>query len=191
MVIRRIIFIALLPLYLYSVDFSFEIVRAKYTSTSEENLSRADMYGIRNNFFFSKEWAVGLNYDVVDHKKVRNLNRYSLNLRYQRKDIDSAFEPYFGLGFGKEGGLRSDNFKEAILGAKYFLSDEFSVLFDTTYIKKSQKSKSYFLSFGLGYDFFRKPSAGRYTQNPLDGATLKSLAKHKVDTKEDIFLYPY
>ena len=190
-IIKILLLSFLLSLKLFSVDFGFETVQGKYTASKEDDLPIANLFGIRNNFCFSKNFALSLKYDLVDNKKVTNLQRYTLATRFQSVFMDNKFQPFFDLGLGKELGFTNDRYLQATLGAKYFLTDEFNLMGEANYIKKKDKGQSYFFAMGLGYDFFRKPSTGRYTQEPIDEATMKSLAKQKIDTTEDIFLSPY
>jgi hypothetical protein len=62
---------------------------------------------------------------------------------------------------------------------------------EANYIKIKDKSQSYSLGLGLGYDFFRKTCTSKYSEYPVDEEVMKSLAKQKLDIKEDIFLTPY
>ncbi len=181
----------LLSLNLFGLGFGFEVVQGKYTASKDDNLPIANLFGIRNNFYFTKNYGLSLKYDLVDNKEVENLQRYTFAFRMQNAYLDNKFQPFLELGLGQELGISSERYGQATLGAKYFLTDEFNLLGEANYIKIKNKSQSYFFSMGLGYDFFRKPSTGRYTQEPIDEATMKSLAKQKIDTTEDIFLSPY
>jgi len=190
--IYKIFFISLICLQAYAIDFGMEMVYGRYSPSKDLNESRVSYIGIRNNFYLTESFAFQIKYDLTNKLSETNLNRYMFGLRYQVTDIDRDFQPFFDFAYGKESGNSDNNFLQFSLGSKYFVTDKFNILGEANFVKIKDISVSHSFGLGLGYDFYRKPTTGRYTDKPVDEEVLKSLARQKhVDIKEDIFLTPY
>jgi hypothetical protein len=190
-VYKNLLFLLLLSTKLFSLDFGIEALFGKYTPTDEMDSSKVNYAGIRNNFYIAPDFALNLKYDMTQSIKGKNLHRYGIGMRYQVINLDENFQPFFDLSAGINRGLTTDSFFQFALGGKYYLTSEFNILGEANYIKTKDSSLSYSFGLGIGYDFFRTYTTSKYSEQPVDEEVMKSLAKQKLDIKEDIFLTPY
>ena len=181
---------------LFAMDLGFEYVYGKYTPSKEANATRQNYLGVRTNFYITPNIAISTQMDSIkkyekNGTKVGSLTRYSSGIRWTFTNLDESFEPYLGLGVGSEFGVQKGQFYQFTMGAKYFVTTKFNILGEANYIKKKNKGQIYSMGLGLGYNFFRKPTISKYSESPIDEATMKKLLEQKADTNEDIFLSPY
>jgi len=188
---QRFFIVMILSIKLAAIDFGVELAIGRYTPSEDLNISSASYLGIRNNFYINENFAFQLKYDITNETNSTKIKRYSFGFRYQVTDLDKNFVPFFDLGVGKENGFGDIDFLQLTLGSKYFVTDKFNLLGEANLMKMDSLSQNYSFGLGVGYDFYRKPITGRYSDKPVDEAVLKSLAKQKIDTTEDIFLSPY
>jgi len=193
--IKRILFFILFSVNLYSLDYSMDLVYGKFSPSDELNTTTKNFVGIRNSFYFFPEFALQYKYDFVNDFQDGFLHRHTFSFRYQNNDLDENVVPYFEAGIGFEEGSNSDNYMELTFGSKYFFTENFNILGEANYIRKEYSSQSYSFGLGVGYDFYRKPTMSKYTEEPVNEAVMKQLVKHKKKLKlnlsEDIFLTPY
>jgi len=188
---KKIILLLIFSLDIFAFDFGIEAVYGNYTPAKELNVLKVNYAGIRNNFYITPSIAINLKYDITKAIKKENLHRYGIGFRYQVISLDENIQPFFDIVAGKDKGADINNFYQFTLGTKYYFTSEFNILGEANFIKIKDYSKSYSFGLGLGFDFFRNYTTSKYSEQPVDETVMKSLAKQKLDIKEDIFLTPY
>ena len=127
----------------------------------KKTYNQATTYGIRTNFYLSKNNALQVAYDrLKDPKKgSKDANRYSVNYMGIYNNNNSIIHPFVLVGGGYENGVKKNQgFMNVGIGAQVELTQNLHLVGEIKGIKKNKDGAfDVNTNIGVGYSFAKEP----------------------------------